>query len=263
MRIVRQLIILEAKLSKDINMFQITQEILEKTEASLLGITNKNWAVRKLYIYLIFPWKYLVFGLGVFFKPIYIWALLSFLLLLLFVFVIPEFDLDPKYSLLILNVCLYIPLFLVIFAVPSTYSYYGVELKNVKQVSEFIESVGLDSIEKIELLEKSIDSIYIRISSRVSFYRWGIGIVWALYLLFFNIEVKYIIADSKGNLSQILMENFTSFIPILLSTLLAFVLVIGYKRASEALIKSLEFGCIEQKYILLKNMPNKKIQRTL
>ena len=58
-------------------------------------------------------------------------------------------------------------------------------------------------------------------------------------------------------LGPALSGNIISFAVAFVLTVAALILVVGYKRASELLIKSIEFGCVEMKHKLLNNAEQK------
>jgi hypothetical protein len=233
------------------NMFESTQRVLEKTEAHILQLpsNNKLWSVFTRYM--VFPFKYLLLGLGELFKPASLWAFTWFGLMIVATIINKKFNINPQYSILIINFCLFSPMILVIFAVPSTYSYYGVKSDYIEVIAQNIELEEIDTIEKIELLEENIEKIYSRICSRVSFYKWLLGSFWALYALIFSFELRFLIKSGEESVNQEISGNIFSFVVMLFSVLGILLLVIGYKRASDLLINSIEFSCVEQKYRLL------------
>jgi len=234
-------------------MFEITQNILERTEAQILEIPSENKLWGLFTRYMIFPFKYLALGLKDFFKPSTFWAFSSFLLLILGSALASELNLQSQQKLIILNVCLYLPMVIVIFSIPSTYSYSGVQKKYVQKVSDLIEKEGIKSIDEVKLLEENIDQIYFRVTSRISFYKLLITAGWAIYMVFFNIEIRHFMKNDQDSLNQALSGSLTTFAVVFIGTIGAMLLIIGYKRASEVLIKTIKFGCVEYKFKLLKN----------
>ncbi|MBA6224739.1 hypothetical protein H4J51_03335 [Colwellia sp. MB02u-18] len=241
-------------------MFESTQNILEKTEGYILNLPsdNKLWSLFTRYI--VFPLKYLWLGLGEFLKPASLWAVIAFLLMIAVTMAKKNFGINHEYSFLMINFCIYFPMILVIFAVPSTYSYFGVSSAHVKKTTQIIEAEGIDSIDKVELLEENIEKIYDRVCSRVLFYKWLVGASWTLYVVVFNFELRFLMKSSGQSIKDAISENMLTFFLVLFSAIGALLLVVGYKKASDLLIKSIEFGCVEQKYKLLK-MPNKQINK--
>jgi hypothetical protein len=70
-----------------------------------------------------------------------------------------ELDMNPEYTLLVFNLNIYLPAVLVIFAVPSTYSYYGVTKNHVKVTAEYIKISGINSIDRVEFLEENMRKV--------------------------------------------------------------------------------------------------------
>ncbi len=152
-----------------------------------------------------------------------------------------------------LNACFFSSLFLVVFAMPSTYAFSGVTHELVKKVVVILEKNGVDSEAKIELLEDNLEKVAQRIDARVSFYKWLLGAVWAAYLLVLNIEFRFILKLEADELTKALSENLSSFIVMAFFTIAALLLVVGYKKAANVLVKSIEFSCIEYKYQLIRD----------
>lgn len=232
-------------------MFETTKNILEKTESIILVLPtdNKLWSLFTRYI--VFPFKYLRLGFNDFLKPISVYAFIAFALIIASGWLIKSLEIPPEYKFIISNCCLYFPMVIVIFAVPSTYAYYGITSKSINKITKLIEDSGINSPETIELLEKNIEKINSRISTRIVFYQWVIGSFWAIYTIIFNIEIRQSLAEKTIAQNPLAFKTLLNFALILVSTMGAFILVIAYKRASEYLIKSIEFSCIELKFKLL------------
>ncbi|RJE77055.1 hypothetical protein BGP78_02070 [Pseudoalteromonas sp. MSK9-3] len=90
-----------------------------------LPVEKKLWS--NITRYLVFPIKYLLLGLGEFFKPASIWAFMAFAFLLIGSIIMKKLEVAPEFSLILMNVCIYLPMVLVLCAVPSTYVNYGVK----------------------------------------------------------------------------------------------------------------------------------------
>ncbi|ROS05735.1 hypothetical protein EDC56_1286 [Sinobacterium caligoides] len=233
-------------------MFQMTKRILEKTEASILGLSTDHKAWSFFTRFVLFPFSYLRIGVEEFFKPLGVY---SFVLIIIFSFFTlmasSSFNDHREYSVYILSLSVFLPMIPAIFSVPSTYAYYGVTDKHVKITTDHIEKERLDTIEKIELLEENIDKIYSRVTARVSFYKWLVGAIWAVYIFGLNIQIKILPKDDLTFIGSFLSQGFLIFSIVFFSTLSAIILVVGYKRASDLIIKSIEFGCVQKKHDLL------------
>jgi len=234
-------------------MFQKTQKIIEKTEGYLLDLPTDRSLWKFITRFAVFPFKYLYLGIKELFKPVSLWAFSVFILLIIGTFLMEAAKIDTEYYLFILNFCIYVPMALVIFAVPSTYCYYGVNNKHVQEIVEFLKQESFNTVDEIELFEENIEKIYSRILLRISFYKWFIGIIWAIYIFFANIEIRMMSKAQVTGWENELFEKIFSWGMFLTFTIIVFTLIVSYKRASEILIKSIEFSCVEYKYRLLKN----------
>ena len=233
-------------------MFQITSRILQDTESLLLNLPAQNkiwkWPTR----YIIFPFKFLQLGLGDFIKPASLWAFLSVALILLTAIFVQKLNVPMEYRGTILNISLFIPMALVIFSVPSTYAFSGVIEKNITKVKGFLQKEGINTIEETELLEENIKRIFSRTNSRVSFYKWLVGALWTLYIVFFSIEMKVFLSAKPKTNDPDLSNTIMYFAIYLFSSLFAMFLIVGYKRASDILIKTIEYACTQNKYEFIK-----------
>lgn len=235
----------------DVILFLIFQDILKRTEACLLDlpIESKPWSFVTRHLF--FPLKYLFLGLGDFFKPTGNWALMSVGFLMLVAFFSNNSNLNKEYTLLLMYISLFLPMVLVIFAVPSTYINSGINNNKIIKIEKFIEDSDLKTIEEIELLEDFVLHSNDRISSRASFYRWILGFSWALYILIFNLEIRLMLKAEEIDLLKKVGDNIVEFAFSLYLAAAVLIIINGYKRASEILIKSIQFSCINRKHSLL------------
>lgn len=235
-------------------MFSITLDILQKTEAILLNLPVEKKLWSNITRYFVFPIKYLFLGLAEFFKPASIWAFMVFAFLLVGSIFMSQLEIAQEFSLIFMNICIYLPMVLVLCAVPSTYADYGVREVHIVIISKIIKESGLDSPDKIKLLEENLEKINDRIISRVSFYKWLLGAAWTIYVVTFNLEIKLLPNNDDINFFNILTENVVTFWFSILLSLGILILITGYKRASEMLIKSIEFSCVQAKYHTMKSV---------
>ena len=210
-------------------MFELTQKIISQTEAYLVGFEARNKHLNKIARWLWFPLMYLVLGLKDFFKPTKFWWLLLFALFLLLGVVIENFEISKEVTPYLFNFCFYFSMVLAIFSMPSTYAYYGVEKEYLSKVITLMKKEGIRTVGEVELFEQIIEKVHDRINSRISFYKWLVGMTWTLYLLYINIETKFFTTLSGEELSLALSKNVSTFIMTGLATLAALSLVVGYK----------------------------------
>lgn len=232
-------------------MYQTTRNILEKTEAHLLGLPADNRYLSIFTRYLVFPFNFLIFGFFRFSVPFMMWSTLSILFLTLGLFAFNEEGGNFETKVIFFYFLTGLSFLISMFSVPSTYSFYGIKENIISDISDIIKSNGVDSIDKVNLLEINMKIVWGRISSRITFYRWCSGALWAAYVLIFNIGIGTIVDVNFESRQKIVNDSIESFAVTLSSLFIIFVLIMAYKRASEILIKSIEFSCVEIKSEIL------------
>lgn len=228
-------------------MFTKTKEILEASEAALLGFSiNRNLLkpAQRLFVY---PLIYLKVGFGDFTKPMIVWSFCSFTAFVALAIFSSSTEMPREIFLILTNICIWGILLLTTFLTPSTYAFYGATEFSVNKVVEILNENGVQSEADIELLESNIEKVEQRIETRVNFYKWIIGSFWGLYLLAFNFQLRFISLSNKQVDETFIKSSFEDFMYAILFTMLALLAMISYKRASNMLIANLQFACTEQK----------------
>lgn len=231
-------------------MFEQTRKIVEKTEARIVGFRYDNETLNLGARLVWFPLQYLWLGLKEFFKP----AKVGYVLLMVFwglsILVAKQLQLADEYYVLIINGSFLVALFFTMFAMPSTYAFSGVSKNIVDSVVSIMKNHRIDTKEDIELLEKNIEKIGERITSRIAFYKWLVGVAWGVYIFSLNVEMRFLVKLEGDALTKAISNNLAPFIIMMVTTIFALLIVVGYKKASDLLVKSIEFACIEYQYEL-------------
>ena len=254
-------------MSKDIDtsldsIFTLTEKILENQEMKILKYNNKqiipeipflnNFLNKIFYLigkYIIYPFKYLSVGAKDFFKPFLIWSMLSFIFLFMFsLFIQHPNNLSQGFNSFILNIILVIPMFLVIFSVPTTYAFYGLDNKTIMEITNDFRCLNLNNKITIEYIEKNLEKVYSRVIARYTAYKWIIGSIWFISVYFITMEMRIGLKIPEAPWMKVLQDSITSFSFLLLFTLFAILILTSYRRASDILFKSIEFSLIELKY---------------
>ena len=233
-------------------VFNITQDLINEAEDCIFNSKNRNkkqsnyprliellmyWLLKNVK----YPFLYISKGGQEFFKPFNKWLIFVFIIMMFFWFVDQQpFDEKLLYSFIIL---LLISALLVIFAVPSTYADYGVKTKEINELINYLKSLNIKQIKTIELIEENLKNYQVRINLRISAYKWFLASIWAVFTIFINISIKI----ENQELSHSIFINFTY---MLITSLVIIVVIQSYKRASDLLIKTIEFSLVEMKHIL-------------
>jgi len=253
------------KLNLEIDsIFTLTEKILQNNEMKILNYKDKqfipeipfiNNVLNKIFYlinkYITYPFKYLLLGAKDFFKPFFIWSIISFIFLIIFSTFIPQTNnISQGFISFVLNIILVIPMFLVVFSVPTTYAFYGLNNNKVMDITHDLIHLEIHNKITVEYIEKNLEKIYLRVMARYTTYKWIIGSIWfiSVYFITTNMRIGLKIPDTPW--IKILQDSITSFSFLLMFTLFAVLILTSYKRASDILFKSIEFSLIELKYQL-------------
>lgn len=234
----------------EIKLFELTQKILEESESYILNYKIQTKAGFWFSKHLIFPIKFLLMGFGEFFKPFIKWSFLSLAFILVGSLIIGDDSAPSEVESIIFSLCFYVPIALVMFSVPSTYAYYGVLPENVKAIVEYLESLNIQELETIDALQANLENIHSRINNRISAYKWLIGASWVFFTYLLNQQINLVLKISPDSWQSFIENNILTFAVFLFISIACVGIVASYKRASELLVKTLEFGFIEIKHKL-------------
>lgn len=228
-------------------MFIKTRAILEASESALLGFSSNRSLLKPVQRLFIYPLVYLKVGFGDFTKPMAIWSLASFTLLVVLTLFSSSFEMPNEIFLVSFNACIWGVLLLTMFSTPSSYAFYGATDASVSRIVEILDQNNVHKEVDVELLEENIKKVEKRIEARVGFYKWIIGSFWGLYFLLVNFELRFVSLSGKPISDDLLQSTFESFLYVILFTAFALLAMISYKRASNMLMANLQYACVEQK----------------
>ncbi|ENM5768074.1 hypothetical protein V4V57_003846 [Vibrio mimicus] len=228
-------------------MFTRTKEILEASESALLGFSANRSMLKPIQRLFIYPLVYLKVGFGDFTKPMAVWSLTSFSVLVVLMLFSSSLEMPKELFLLLSNACAWGILLLTTFLTPSTYAFYGATEASVHRVVDILNRNGVQTEEEVELFESNMEKVEQRIESRVKFYKWIIGSFWGLYLLLLNFQLRFLSLSGKPVDDELLNKGFDNFLYVILFTAFALIAMVSYKRASNMLIANLQYACVEQK----------------
>lgn len=232
-------------------MFEKTKLIVEKTENKIIKFKLLEGWLYYICKFIVFPCQYIKTGIGELLRPASVGVFTAFVLMLMFPTLISYFDVPKTYFPMVFDLMMIFPALLVIFAVPSTYMSNGVKSECVSFVVSQLKSARFVDSDEVDLFESNLEKFSKRVETRITFYRWVVGVFWAIYLIVFNLNMRFITEQPKISLFDKIRENFFSFSLTLAVVFFCVVFILAYKRASELLFTTLEIGCAEYKYQLL------------
>ena len=245
---------------KATSFYEKTKAIVEKTESRIINFEIPDGFFYSACRFLVFPLKYIQTGFSELFRPASVGSFFAFALMLLSPVAMNYLAISKEHYSIVFNLIMILPAVLIVFAVPTTFMSNGVKLKNVKAVVDDLKSAGFSDSDDIDLFEKNVERFLNRVDSRVNFYRWVIGVFWALYLIILNMIMRLSSDQQSLSFAEKMKENLSSFSIILVAVSFFVILIIAYKRASELLFNTLEIGCTEYRSHLLQVKREKELQ---
>lgn len=239
---------MEEKIEKNV-FFLFVKKIFDYTESYILGYAPghrvESWFLKRFW----FPFKYIFKGGGELFWPFMKWSWMFLASFVAMTYIVKE-NQTPQFVLFLAWLCAFIPMFLVMFSLPSTYAYYGVKPKHINDVVDYIEQQGIASVELVDLFEKCLEKIKERVAARVSAFKWVVGVGWALFTFTTNLEIGILLRKDPSQWVDAASKLTFDLFGFVFFSVIAITLVFSYKRASDLLVKTLEYSALEIKFRL-------------
>jgi hypothetical protein len=186
------------------------------------------------------PVKFLWLGIHEKMKSVTIWTLMTVPLLFLFTWALKESHLaSTEVASFVIFAAAGVPLFLVVFAVPSIYCDSGVTAKDVEFVVKHLGYRGVHASD-VELLQKSIKPFEDRTRAKVTVLKWLVGLPWAV----FTFLLAKLLEFAGASPVQIQIHAIDAAV-LFWGILFAYLCVRGYEASVDKLFRAIEFGCNE------------------
>lgn len=230
------------------SLFQLTLKIIQETERSVLEFRSAGVIPDAIMHTIMFPFPFMRLGLAELFRPASRVAFMSFGLLIVAAWLIPHIEVSAQAKSYIFLACTYVPIFLVVFAVPSTFALDSIKDGQIQSLANYIYSVGIDCEEKIEALEENLSNITERTYARTKMLQWMVATVWALFLFGFNQMNSLAIKIAPEQITKIISDNIMNFIIYGTVTFVSILVIVGYKKGNDAVFRRLQFSIQELKF---------------
>lgn len=230
------------------SLFNSTLAIVQETERSVLTFRSAGTTADAIIRTILLPFPFLQVGMAELFRPVSRWAVLSFGLLIVATFLVPGTAVSAEAKSYIFLGCIYAPLFLVVFAVPSTFAFDSIKDPQVQSLADDIYAKGFDCEEKINVLAENLSSIAERTSARTRALQWLVASVWAFFLYGVNQVNSLAVKIAPERIADIISDNINAFAVYGLATLLSLLVVVGYKKGNDAVFRQLQFAIQELKF---------------
>lgn len=236
-------------------LFDLTRQVVEEAERRVLNFKSQGALADKATRNGLFPFSFLKLGIWELMLPLFKWAIPSSLLLLATTLLLPEANISPDAKFYIFLFCTYVPLFLVIFAVPSTFAFDSISSAQIGGLADFIFARGFDTVDKLESLGECISFVSERTYARTKSYQRIVAVVWGLLLIGINQFSSTALKFAPEHSLKFFLDNlFTLFLYGAVS-FLSLVVILGYKKANDAVFRRLLFSVEELKYRTAQTKP--------
>ena len=220
-------------------MYSESLSIIMAVEAHLIGEKLYQYKILSYLQRLIwFPLKFLKIGISEKTKGISTYTFITFAFLVVGSFIVSDSGLaKTEFASIILLCAEIVPIFLVVFAMPSTYAHSGVDEHSVSFVKKYLISRGFSTETQIDILKKSLKPIEDKSRERVVALKWLVGLVWAGFV--YNLSKENNL--STYTQSEILV-HMQIFAGLAFALLTAYFCVWGYEASLDKLFRTIEFG---------------------
>jgi len=200
-----------------------------------------------------FPFPFMQVGIVELARPMITWMIICITAMIAVTLCLPHFELPAQAKSSIYMICLILPMFVVAFAVPSTFGFDSIKNDQVQALASFIHSLGIDSDKKIEALEDSLEIVAERTAARTKSLQWMVATVWALFLYGLNQVSGIVLRVAPEKIGEILSESIVTFVGYGVVSLLSILAIVGYKKGNDAVFRRLQFSIQELKYRVSRN----------
>lgn len=229
-------------------LFNLTRQIVEEAERRVLNFKSNGVLADSASRNGLFPVAFIQLGLGELMRPMFKWGIFSIALLVAALVFLPSVNLSPDAKSSIFMLCTFVPLFLVVFAVPSTFSFDTISGPQIGALADYIFNLGFETETKLKALGECISLVAERTYARTRTFQGVVAIIWGLFLYGFNQFTNIVLKLAPEQSAKIFTDNASVLILYGVASFFGLILILGYKKANDAVFRRLLFAVEELKY---------------
>lgn len=221
----------------------IAKQLLIDTEVFLCDDQYAGWPTLDVVKrYSIRWWKFLKMGIAMLIKPLLLYVCFSLVFTLAVMWMASAAPItDPKILSILLPTCQLLPIFIVAFALPSTYGDRNIPSNLPSIMSVYLrDELGLKSSKQIDAVKKSIKLFEDSTKNRITILKWLFSLCWAgfgyLATKFWDMSI------GKTLLAKELNEMLFYIAFGIVFLIIGYLIIWGYEAAVERLFQSIEIG---------------------
>jgi hypothetical protein len=225
-------------------MLQEARDVIQEAENIFIRLKIGNKVFSKP-VRCFIPIVMIQVGLGEFFLWARKYGMIVFLLTILALVIFNLIPIGAEEKQIILKFCIYLPLFLVIFDLPSSYSFDSIKMSEVNRLVNFMVSIGLEKSYQLVHLAQVINQAKDRVNERNKKLKWllALYVAVATYMLNQAINIRTRISDFK--LESLVNDLVGTVLINFIILLLAYVVISSYRKANDAIFKRIELAIFE------------------
>ncbi len=135
-----------------------------------------------------------------------------------------------------------------VFAVPSTFVFDTISGPQINSLATYILNLGFDTESKLDSLAECMSLVAERAYARTKMFQRIVAVIWGLFLYglnqYTNVALKLVPEES----TKIFVENIPAIVLCAVVSFLSLVVIVGYKKANDAVFRRLSFSAQELKY---------------
>ena len=234
------------------SLFALTRKIVEETEFRVMDINPKYIFFNRIARNGIFAFPFIHLGIAELLRPMLKWALITIVLLVGGI-AFSKTNVSTYSANSIFILCTFTALFIVVFAVPSTFAFDTITVPQIEELADYIRKQGIDTEQKADSLGECILLVAERTYARTKTLQRLVAVIWGLFLYGLNQFTSITIKLAPDEIAKIFSENIPSVFVYLLVSTLSLGLIVGYKKANDAVFRRLSFAVKELKFRIALN----------
>jgi hypothetical protein len=233
------------------SLFGLTLAVVREAERRVVSVKSSSVVTEAITRTVLFPFPFLQVGIMELFRPVSIWAALSFGMFLIASFLAANVPMSVNIKSYLLLACLYVPMFLVMFAVPSAFVLDSIKDEQIQALSRYMYNIGIDCERKVDAFEYNLKIISERAYARINGFKWFVATLWAIFLFAIN-QLNGVAAkiSSEQNVN-FMFNNIGTFVVYGLVFLFSVMIIVGHKKGNDAVFRRIQFAVQELRFTMI------------
>lgn len=136
-------------------------------------------------------------------------------------------------------------LFVILFALPSTFAHFDIKDSDLQFIVEHIRC-QLESKEELDVLRSNLEAMEECAADRVRTLRWTMATLWGALLFGYGQSMGFLTKlAEKNQIGELISGSVLFFVMAGFFTLIPLVAIAGYRRANNMVFRGLQFACNE------------------